>query len=99
MPMVRPVSINLPVGTATLAEPGSREAGSLSSPLELAVVIPTFNERENIPAVIAALGKTLARREWEAIFVDDHSPDDTAECVRSLAAPYRRVCDLLDDGR
>ena len=71
----------------------------MSSPLELAVVIPTFNERENIAAVIAALETTLAGTEWEAIFVDDHSPDGTAECVRSLAATNRRVRVLERIGR
>jgi len=97
--MLPPVSMNLPVGTATLPDPGSPEAGSLPSPLELAIVIPTFNERENVEAVIAALEKTLAETEWEAIFVDDHSPDDTAECVRSLAATNRRVRVLERIGR
>ena len=43
--------------------------------LELAVVIPTFNERANVPVLIAKLDQALAGRAWEAIFVDDNSPD------------------------
>ena len=38
--------------------------------LELAVVIPTFNERANVPVLIAKLDQALAGRAWEAIFVD-----------------------------
>lgn len=60
-------------------------------PLKLAVVIPTFNERENVVPVISALEKALAGISWEAIFVDDHSADGTAEHVRELALKDRRV--------
>jgi dolichol-phosphate mannosyltransferase len=61
------------------------------SPIELAVVLPTYNERENVPIVLAALERALAGYEWEAMFVDDNSPDGTAEYVRSLAATNRRI--------
>jgi dolichol-phosphate mannosyltransferase len=52
---------------------------------ELAVVIPTLNERENVPLVIERLNSALAGIAWEAIFVDDDSPDGTADIVRALA--------------
>jgi dolichol-phosphate mannosyltransferase len=61
------------------------------SPIELAVVIPTYNERENVPPLLAGLERALAGREWEAIFVDDNSPDGTAEYVRGLASTSRRI--------
>ncbi len=48
--------------------------------LELAVVIPTFNERANVPRLIAALDTALAGRSWEAIFVDDNSPGRHRRC-------------------
>ncbi len=50
-------------------------------PLDLAVVLPTFNERDNIPLLIARLDQALRGLNWEAIFVDDDSPDGTAEVV------------------
>ena len=62
-----------------------------AEPLELAVVIPTFNERRNVPMLIAALDKALAGRRWEAIFVDDDSPDGTADAARELGRIDRRV--------
>jgi dolichol-phosphate mannosyltransferase len=67
--------------------------------LDLAVVIPTFNERENVPRVVEALSRALAAVEWEAIFVDDHSPDGTAGVVRQLALQNPRVRILERIGR
>jgi len=53
-------------------------------PIELAVVIPTLNERENIAALVDRLCIVLAGIRWEAVFVDDDSPDGTADLVREL---------------
>src|SRR5271167_4549178 len=78
--------------------PGS-ESPPLTSPIELAVVVPTFNERENIPVLVPALQKTLLGVQWELIFVDDNSPDGTAEYIRKLAATDRRIRVLERIGR
>jgi dolichol-phosphate mannosyltransferase len=78
------------------SSPGFRP---VEAPIELAVVIPTYNERENIAPLISALGMTLAGREWEAIFVDDNSPDGTADHIRELALTNRRVRVLERIGR
>jgi len=67
--------------------------------LELAVVIPTFNERRNVPILVAALDKALAGRRWEAIFVDDDSPDGTAEAARELGRIDSRVRVIQRIGR
>jgi len=72
---------------------------TLAVPLELAVVIPTYNEIENIPLLLAALGKTLRGIEWEVIFVDDNSPDKTAEHIRILGLTNRRIRVLERIGR
>jgi dolichol-phosphate mannosyltransferase len=58
---------------------------------ELAVVIPTFNERENIRPLLDRLEVTLEGIRWEAVFVDDDSPDGTAELVRQLARGNPRI--------
>ncbi|WP_410482662.1 glycosyltransferase family 2 protein [Sphingosinithalassobacter sp. CS137] len=67
--------------------------------LELAVVIPTFNERENVPVLIAKLDQALEGRAWEAIFVDDDSPDGTADAARELARIDGRVRVIQRIGR
>ncbi|MFZ5492341.1 MAG: glycosyltransferase [Pseudomonadota bacterium] len=58
---------------------------------ELTVVVPTFNEAANVPAVVAEVDRALAGVDWELLFVDDDSPDATADRVRELAQTDRRV--------
>ncbi|WP_448663549.1 glycosyltransferase family 2 protein [Sphingomonas sp. CJ20] len=70
-----------------------------STLLELAVVIPTFNERANVATLVAKLDAALAGRSWEAIFVDDDSPDGTADAVRELARLDQRVRVIQRIGR
>jgi dolichol-phosphate mannosyltransferase len=67
--------------------------------LDLAVVIPTFNERANVPLLIEKLDKALAGRSWEAIFVDDDSPDGTADAARALGRCDPRVRVIQRIGR
>ncbi len=59
--------------------------------MELAVVLPTYNERENIPHIVARLTDALRNRQWEAIFVDDDSPDGTAEAIAAYARRDSRI--------
>src|SRR6476659_3824254 len=59
--------------------------------LELTVVIPTFNERANIPVLVERLHGVLAGAAWEAIFVDDDSPDGTAAVVKAIGEQDSRV--------
>jgi dolichol-phosphate mannosyltransferase len=59
--------------------------------LELAVVLPTYNERANIAPLIARLEQALAGIGWEAIFVDDDSPDGTAQALREIGRADRRI--------
>jgi dolichol-phosphate mannosyltransferase len=68
-------------------------------PAELSVVIPTFNERANISVLIDRLRTVLDGIAWEVIFVDDDSPDGTAQQVRSIAQSDPRVRCLLRIGR
>ena len=67
--------------------------------LELAIVIPTFNEAANVPLLVARLDAALAGRAWEAIFVDDDSPDGTAAAARAIARHDGRVRVLQRIGR
>ncbi len=50
----------------------------------LSVVIPTFNEQDNIRAVYDAVANALRGKDWEIIFVDDASRDDTVAKVLEL---------------
>ncbi|HEY1313592.1 MAG TPA: glycosyltransferase, partial [Steroidobacteraceae bacterium] len=58
---------------------------------ELSIIVPTFNERENIAELIGRLVLCMGSRSWEVVFVDDDSPDGTAHVVREHATEDSRV--------
>lgn len=66
---------------------------------ELAIVVPTFNERENVEELVARLDAALAGIAFEIIFVDDDSPDGTSELVAALARRAPRIRLLQRIGR
>jgi len=66
---------------------------------ELSVVVPTFNERDNVTVLYRRLEATLAGIAWEVIFVDDNSPDGTWDVVRGLARKDSRVRCIRRMGR
>lgn len=66
---------------------------------ELTLVVPTFNERENVPLVVERVAKALAGVEWEIIFVDDDSPDGTAAAAREIGRTDPRVRCIRRVGR
>jgi dolichol-phosphate mannosyltransferase len=66
---------------------------------ELSIVLPTYKEKDNVAELIRRLDSALAGIEWEAIFVDDNSPDGTAEAAKRIAATDLRVRCLKRVGR
>src|SRR6266571_8019245 len=65
----------------------------------LSVVVPTFNERDNVTRLYQKLQATLQGVAWEVIFVDDNSPDGTWDVVRGLARQDSRVRCIRRIGR
>jgi dolichol-phosphate mannosyltransferase len=65
----------------------------------LSVVVPTFNERDNVATLYHKLEATLGGIAWEVVFVDDNSPDDTWDVVRGLARQDPRVRCIRRVGR
>ena len=63
----------------------ARRAQSEIAAPELVVVIPTFNERDNIAPLLDKLARVLEGVRWEVVFVDDESTDGTV-------AELERVC-------
>lgn len=70
-----------------------------TKPLELAVVLPTYNERKNVATMIERLDKALAGIAWEVVFVDDNSPDGTSDEARRLSLIDPRVRCIQRIGR
>jgi dolichol-phosphate mannosyltransferase len=79
-----------------MAEPAIDET---ARQLELAVVLPTYNERGNVGAMVERLDAALAGIGWEAIFVDDDSSDGTADALREMAGADRRIRVIQRIGR
>ncbi len=69
------------------------------APLRLGVIIPTFKEAPNVLPLLAKLETALSGVTWQAIFVDDDSPDGTASVVKAVAATDPRVICLHRIGR
>ncbi|MFZ9395928.1 MAG: glycosyltransferase [Erythrobacter sp.] len=68
-------------------------------PLELAIVLPTRNERANLAPLIARIEQALGPSGWEVLVVDDDSPDGTADAARELAQADTRVRVIQRIGR
>jgi dolichol-phosphate mannosyltransferase len=54
----------------------------------ISLVIPTYNEKENIVPLVERLSQTFADRNYEILFVDDNSRDGTIDLISELAAKY-----------
>ena len=83
------------LGTAAL---GRAEAAP-AVPLEVAVIVPTFNERDNVTELIARVERALRDISWEMIFVDDDSPDGTSDEVKRIGASDNRIRCITRIGR
>src|SRR5580658_6049413 len=66
---------------------------------DVSIVIPTFKEVENIRPLHASICASLKMYNWELIYVDDDSPDGTADAVRDLAQEDVRVRCIQRIGR
>jgi len=55
--------------------------------LEKIVIIPTYNEKENIASIVRAIFSL--RQNFHVLVIDDSSPDDTAGIVRALQNEFR----------
>jgi len=81
-----------------------RKVAAESSPLplrvpELAIIVPTLNERDNIEPLIREIDSVLTEVDWELIFVDDDSTDGTVAKIREIARTDPRIRCLQRIGR
>ncbi|CAK8723930.1 Dolichol-phosphate mannosyltransferase [Candidatus Electrothrix aarhusensis] len=68
----------------------NNDSVSTVAPL-LSVVVPCYNEVDNVEELTHRLAETLQGISWEVIFVDDDSPDKTSQKVADLAFQNPRV--------
>src|SRR5437867_9425453 len=58
----------------------------MSAPLELSLVIPVYNERDNLPVLVEEIDRALAARRgcYEIVAVDDGSTDGSLDVLKAL---------------
>lgn len=86
------------MNVSTLVSSAEQPAAWLPSP-RLTVVVPCYNEAENVPEMVRRLDAALSGIPWEVVFVDDDSPDGTAAIAKALAAKHPHVRCLRRVGR
>lgn len=55
---------------------------------KITIIVPTYNESENIRPLVERIGNTLRQYDYEILVVDDNSPDGTADIAESLSTKY-----------
>lgn len=59
---------------------------------KISVVIPTFNEAENVPLLIPEIIKNIPKKyNYEVIFVDDNSPDGTFSVIKKIGSKNKKI--------
>lgn len=62
---------------------------------KISILVPCHNEQENVEKLYDALVESIAKingYQWEIVFVDDGSFDDTLSCIKQLRERDERVC-------
>ncbi len=52
------------------------------------IIIPTYNEKENLPFLVASISQTMANYDYHVLVVDDNSPDGTGQVAEELKKNY-----------
>lgn len=66
---------------------------------QLAVIVPSYNERDNVALLYEKVTAALGATPFEFIVVDDNSPDGTSEVVRDMARHHQNVRGIHRLGR
>ena len=57
----------------------------------VSVLLPTYNEKDNLPHIVNSLTKCMKDISHEIIIVDDNSPDGTLEVAKKLQTTYSSI--------
>ena len=64
---------------------------------KVSVILPSYNERENIVEAIERLSAALGKDLHEIIIIDDNSPDGTWKIVQDLKKPHCKLIRRMDE--
>ncbi len=65
-----------------------REASQNTPSIDISIIVPTYNERDNIQPLVERVHQALSDYRYEIIIVDDNSPDGTADVAENLSTEY-----------
>ncbi len=91
--------VRLRAGEAPAGRPAIRAAAEFRAAPELTIVVPTLNERDNVPDLVERIGAALPGIDWELMFVDDDSPDGTAAIAKAMGGSDARIRCIRRIGR
>ena len=63
----------------------------MSAPTELSLVVPVYNERDNLPPLVEEIGRALGGRRYEIVAVDDGSTDGSLEVLKALKQSHAEL--------
>jgi len=67
----------------------------MSAPVELSLVVPVYNERDNLPVLVEEIGRALAGRgeggRYEIVAVDDGSTDGSLDVLKALKREHSEI--------
>lgn len=64
---------------------------------EISVILPSYNESENIREALERLSRSLGKNLYEIIVVDDNSPDETWRVVQDVKNPKYKVIRRMNE--
>lgn len=67
--------------------------------LALSIIVPTYNERDNLAPLARRVDAALTGINYELLIIDDNSPDETADHAAELAAEFPIRCVVRRDER
>lgn len=56
--------------------------------MKIYIIIPTYNEKENLPSLVRAINSELVNYNYKILIVDDNSPDGTGKLAEDLKIEY-----------
>jgi len=65
--------------------------------LKVSVILPTYNEKENVVELVVEIHKHLSQYDHEILVVDDNSPDGTYQALKDLKYPFVRAILRTED--
>lgn len=63
--------------------------------MKLSIVVPCYNEAENIPLILERFAQVIEERNIEVILVNNGSNDNSAEVIKELMPLYKFVKTIL----